>query len=253
MLRLKQFYFSEHVFFYLMCSAFILLVPTLLLGQEKQMGRVEFGLDILPYTSQIDKDEPESKFDHDWEFYFKSQMKKAEFRIKVGHYNDPIHKKKLLKIVEVTDQCVDETAYKSYNRPKGFYFFNMGYAVKKSLKYFSLVSGVDCSLSYYKDQTIVYNVFCVAVVNNQNVGGETLYRFISKTHYFSAGFQPFVGIKVPFLNRFNFTLETGLRFNYVFGNRVYWDKFDFPAEEPFHETEINWGKLTNDIGISYSF
>lgn len=230
---------------------FLLWINNVAAQDKKQKTGFEIGLDVLPFTSQIWDDNP--GFRKDWEFFFKSRMEHGEFRVKFGHYNEPIHERKLFKIVNISDDCVDPYAYKNFQDPLGFHFINIGYGVKAKTKWFDIHFGSDVNLSRYKGQTVVYAKYCTHVVDGERYGGETLIKLLEKSNYLGIGVTPFIGIKVPLLKRLRLTFETGLQFNLLLGDYTYLLADRSEGYYPIRDFEINWGKLTNDVGISYTF
>ncbi|MBI1226321.1 MAG: hypothetical protein GC192_13890 [Bacteroidetes bacterium] len=110
---------------YIFSIAFLyLLQPSEMMAQQVKNPKTgfEIGFDALPYLTQIGDDIP--GFRKDWEVFFKSRMDRGGFRIKLGHYNNPIHDRKLFKVVHVTDACVDGTDFKNIRKPYDFYFGN---------------------------------------------------------------------------------------------------------------------------------
>lgn len=220
--------------------------------QKKQSTKgFEIGIDVLPYIVQIGDDIPGLR--KDWEVFFKSKMEKGGVRLKIGHYNEPIHEKKLFKTVQVTTACTDATFFKNEIYPYDFYFFTIGYEAKKNIKWLEIIYGLDLSYSRYKGQTIVRKVFCSGVINGEQIGGESLWRIIPKSNYFGLGATPFLGVRLPVLKRLNLTLETGVQCNFVLGDyRYLLPDLDEGYYHP-NDFELNWGSLTSDIGISYEF
>lgn len=219
--------------------------------KKKQTTGFEIGFDALPYLSQLGDDIP--GFRKDWEVFFKSSMEHGGFRVKFSHQNRPIHERKQFKVVHVTDACVDGTDFKNIRKPYDFYFLNLGYEAKIPTKWFDITGGADVNFSRYKSETLVNKVDCKGEVGGVQYGWEGLWKILDDSNYSGIGATPFVGIKVPFLKRFRLTFETGLQFNMRLGDYKY---LLADLDEGYYSArgfEINWGTLTNDIGISYTF
>lgn len=60
-------------------------------------------------------------------------------------------------------------------------------------------------------------------------------------------------MKIPVLRNFRIVFKTGLQFNLVRRDYRYLTADGSKEVEPLRKSEINWGKLTNDIAISYLF
>ncbi|MBI1226325.1 MAG: hypothetical protein GC192_13910 [Bacteroidetes bacterium] len=133
------------------------------------------------------------------------------------------------------------------------YFFNLGYEAKFSTKWFNVICGADASFSRYKSETLVSKFDCDFVENGVKYGSEGLWKILHDSNYSGIGVTPFVGIKIPVLKHLKITFEIGMQFNMLIGDYTYLladlDEGYYPAKD----FEVNWGNLTNDIGIFYSF
>lgn len=229
----------------------LIFLPYLLPAQStinKGKGYKEIGLDLFPSIAQrLNKRRPSwSAF----ELFFKSNMKRGAFRVKLGYNARAIHEEFEINFIPISDYCVDKISFTNRYAPGRNYSMSLGYEYRRDYKKYAIYYGGDLNMSIYKGETLTYKEFCISY--DTNARGTVLHR-VNLAGYNSVGLLPFIGLKTPIFKGLVISLEIGIRGDYIFGNRIYLDKREQKKHFKFNDFDINFGGVSSDISISYLF